>query len=152
LGDAASTQRRCDIDRDSHKQLVLIPADGVTLEGTLVVPAGAQGVVVFAHGNGSSRHSPGNTFIAQVLQSAGLGTLLFDLLTREEDATYDTRFDIDLLTRRLETATQWLQQQPCTRTQGIGYFGASTGAAAAVEAAASLGSAIGAVVSRGGAP
>lgn len=137
---------------ESREQLVLIPADWVTLEGALAVPAETQGVVVFAHGSGSSRHSPRNTFVAQVLQTAGLGTLLFDLLTREEDATYETRFDIDLLTRRLVAATRWLREQPRTRSLGIGYFGASTGAAAALRAAAALGSVIGAVVSRGGRP
>lgn len=137
---------------ESTHQFVHILADSVTLEGDLTIPAKAQGVVAFAHGSGSSRHSPRNTFVAQVLQSSGLGTLLFDLLTREEEATYETRFDIDLLTRRLEAATHWLQQQPHTRTLGIGYFGASTGAAAALQAAAALGSAIGAVVSRGGRP
>jgi putative phosphoribosyl transferase len=137
---------------ESTHQFVHILADSVTLEGDLTIPAKAQGVVAFAHGSGSSRHSPRNTFVAQVLQSAGLGTLLFDLLTREEEATYETRFDIDLLTRRLAAATHWLQQQPHTRTLGIGYFGASTGAAAALQAAAALGSAIGAVVSRGGRP
>jgi dienelactone hydrolase len=137
---------------ESPEQLVLIPADWVTLEGTLAVPAGTQGVVVFAHGSGSSRHSPRNTFVAQVLQTAGLGTLLFDLLTREEDATYETRFDIDLLTRRLVAATRWLREQPRTRSLGLGYFGASTGAAAALQAAAVLGSVMGAVVSRGGRP
>jgi dienelactone hydrolase len=109
-------------------------------------------VVAFAHGSGSSRHSPRNTFVAQVLRSAGLGTLLFDLLTKEEDMTYETRFDIDLLTRRLEAATHWLRKQAQTKTLGIGYFGASTGAAAALRAAAALGSVIGAVVSRGGRP
>jgi len=137
---------------ESTHQFVRILADSVTLEGELTIPAKAHGVVAFAHGSGSSRHSPRNTFVAQVLQSAGLGTLLFDLLTREEDATYETRFDIDLLTRRLEAATHWLQKQSHTRILSIGYFGASTGAAAALQAAAALGSAIGAVVSRGGRP
>src|SRR5262249_48692844 len=104
-----------------------------------------------AHGSGSSRHSPRNTFVARQLQAAGLGTLLFDLLTRQEDATYETRFDIALLTRRLEAATRWLHQQPRTRSLTIGYFGASTGAAAALYATATFGKQIGAVVSRGGA-
>ncbi len=140
------------MDSERREQLVLIPADGVTLEGALVVPAGAQGVVTFAHGSGSSRQSPRNTFVAQVLRSAGLGTLLFDLLTKEEDMTSETRFDIDLLTRRLEAATHWLRKQAQTKTLGIGYFGASTGAAAALRAAAALGAVIGAVVSRGGRP
>lgn len=134
------------------EELVRIPADGVTLDGELVLPATATGIVVFAHGSGSSRHSPRNTFVARQLQTAGLGTLLFDLLTRQEDATYETRFDIALLTRRLEAATRWLQQQARTSTLKIGYFGASTGAAAALYAAATFGQQIGAVVSRGGRP
>lgn len=134
------------------KQLVHIPADAVTLEGELSLPPGTHGVVAFAHGSGSSRHSPRNTFVAGVLQTAGLGTLLFDLLTRAEDTDYETRFDIALLTRRLIAATQWLEHQPQTKTLGLGYFGASTGAAAALQAAAALGSAIQAVVSRGGRP
>ncbi|NOT54389.1 MAG: alpha/beta hydrolase [Deltaproteobacteria bacterium] len=133
-------------------QLVHIPADHVTLEGELTLPPGASGVVVFAHGSGSSRHSPRNVFVARALQSAGLGTLLFDLLTRAEDTDYETRFDIALLTRRLIAATHWLQQQPHTNPLAIGYFGASTGAAAALQAAATLDSAITAVVSRGGRP
>jgi len=131
---------------------VRIPADGVTLDGDLVLPARGTGIVVFAHGSGSSRHSPRNTFVARQLQAAGLGTLLFDLLTRQEDATYETRFDIALLTRRLAAATRWLQQQARTQTLTIGYFGASTGAAAALYAAATFGTQIGAVVSRGGRP
>jgi putative phosphoribosyl transferase len=134
------------------QQLVQIPADTATLEGELILPPGASGVVAFAHGSGSSRHSPRNTFVAGVLQAAGLGTLLFDLLTRAEDTDYETRFDIALLTRRLIAATLWLQQQPQTKTLALGYFGASTGAAAALQAAAALGSAIQAVVSRGGRP
>ena len=133
-------------------QLVRIPADNVTLAGELSLPPGASGVVVFAHGSGSSRHSPRNVFVARALQSAGLGTLLFDLLTQAEDTDYETRFDIPLLTRRLIAATQWLQQQPPTKALTIGYFGASTGAAAALQAAATLGAAISAVVSRGGRP
>lgn len=134
------------------EHLVHIPAGAVTLEGELLLPPGTQGVVVFAHGSGSSRHSPRNVFVAQALQSAGLGTLLFDLLTRVEDADYETRFDIALLTRRLSAATHWLQQQPQTKSLAIGYFGASTGAAAALQAAVALGFAIKAVVSRGGRP
>lgn len=137
---------------NTTKQAVHIPIDTLTLEGELVVPAGAQGVVAFAHGSGSSRHSPRNTFVARILQEAGLGTLLFDLLTRAEDSAYETRFDIDLLTSRLLAATRWLLQQQQTQTLGIGYFGASTGAAAALRAAAVLGEEIGAIVSRGGRP
>jgi dienelactone hydrolase len=134
------------------EELVRIPADGVTLDGDLVLPAAATGIVIFAHGSGSSRHSPRNTFVARQLQTAGLGTLLFDLLTRQEDVTYETRFDIALLTRRLEAATRWLRQQPRTHSLQIGYFGASTGAAAALYAAATFGKQIAAVVSRGGRP
>lgn len=138
--------------KETPDRLVHIPADAVTLEGELLLPPGVTGVVVFAHGSGSSRHSPRNVFVARALQSAGLGTLLFDLLTRAEDTDYETRFDIALLTRRLIAATQWLQQQAHTKPLAIGYFGASTGAAAALQAAATLGSAIKAVVSRGGRP
>jgi putative phosphoribosyl transferase len=129
-----------------------IPADGVEIEGLLVIPSGAQGAVLFAHGSGSSRHSPRNNFVAERLHEAGLGTLLMDLLSREEDMIYENRFDIDLLTRRLECATQWLMEHPEARSLDTGYFGASTGAAAALKAAATFGSAIGAVVSRGGRP
>ena len=93
------------IKKNPIDQIVHIPADGITLEGALVVPEKAQGMVLFAHGSGSSRHSPRNSFVARVLQSAGMGTLLMDLLTPREDATYETRFDIDLLTQRLERAT-----------------------------------------------
>ncbi len=137
---------------ETFERLVHIPADSVSLEGVLVIPAGAAGVVLFAHGSGSSRHSPRNKFVATSLQRDGLATLLIDLLTKEEDANYETRFNIKLLTSRLEAATRWLRQQPETRNLGIGYFGASTGAAAALQAAAALGSEIGAVVSRGGRP
>jgi dienelactone hydrolase len=131
---------------------VRIPGDGVTLEGNLALPADARGVVLFAHGSGSSRLSPRNTYVARVLRDGGVGTLLFDLLTREEDTVYATRFDIDLLTRRLIAATRWIAQQPETRELPVGYFGASTGAAAALMAAAELPDLIQAVVSRGGRP
>lgn len=129
-----------------------IPIDGVRLEGVLALPARAQGLVVFAHGSGSSRLSPRNNFVARVLREAGIGTLLLDLLTEEEDAVYATRFDIDLLTERLLLVTSWLRGQPQTRHLALGYFGASTGAAAALKAAASIGAGIAAVVSRGGRP
>jgi len=138
--------------KEHPEQLVYVPVDSIKLEGALGLPAEAQGVVLFAHGSGSSRHSPRNNFVAKVLRSGNLGTLLIDLLTEEEDETYQTRFDIELLTRRLAGATKWLMQQPQTKGLGIGYFGASTGSAAALEAAASLGQAIAAVVSRGGRP
>jgi len=131
---------------------VHIPADSVELDGELIVPPSAGGVVMFAHGSGSSRLSPRNTYVAKVLQQRGIGTLLFDLLTREEDRNYETRFDIALLTRRLLSATAWLQNNPQTQTLKLGYFGASTGAAAALQAAAEMGNQIAAVVSRGGRP
>jgi dienelactone hydrolase len=134
------------------EQLVHIPADHVSLEGMLELPEGAPGIVLFAHGSGSSRHSPRNNYVARVLRDAGLGTLLIDLLTREEDMDYETRFDIPLLTRRLLAATRWLQDDERTRSLAIGYFGASTGAAAALQAAAAMGGRIAAVVSRGGRP
>ena len=134
------------------EQLVQIPIDPIKLEGSLALPIQIQGLVVFAHGSGSSRFSPRNNFVARVLYEAGIGTLLMDLLTEEEDAVYQTRFNIDLLTERLLLATKWLQEQPRTKDLVIGYFGASTGAAAALKAASSVGSKIGAVVSRGGRP
>jgi putative phosphoribosyl transferase len=140
------------VEKNQSDRIVEIPADGIKLEGTLVIPGGAQGVVLFAHGSGSSRHSPRNNFVARVLHKAGMGTLLMDLLTREEDSLYENRFDIELLTWRLERATQWLMDQPQSSSLDIGYFGASTGAAAALQAAATFGSSIGAVVSRGGRP
>ena len=123
---------------------------GVSLEGALAVPKGTTGLVLFAHGSGSSRHSPRNNFVAGVLREAGLGTLLMDLLTKEEDTDYETRFDIDLLTRRLAAATKWVLGQKETESLRIGYFGASTGAAAAIRASVTEGPAVGAVVSRGG--
>jgi putative phosphoribosyl transferase len=134
------------------EKIVQIPVDSVLLEGALALPEYAQGLVVFAHGSGSSRFSPRNNFVARILRQAGIGTLLIDLLTEEEDAVYETRFDIDLLTDRLLLATKWLQEQTDTQNLVIGYFGASTGAAAALKAAAVVGSGIGAVVSRGGRP
>jgi len=134
------------------EQLVQIPIDSIKLEGSLALPRQTQGLVVFAHGSGSSRFSPRNNFVARVLREANFGTLLIDLLTEEEDAIYQTRFNIDLLTERLLLATRWLQEQTRTKDLVIGYFGASTGAAAALKAAAAKGSKIGAVVSRGGRP
>ena len=134
------------------EQLVQIPIDSIKLEGSLALPRQAQGLVVFAHGSGSSRFSPRNNFVARVLREAGIGTLLMDLLTEEEDAVYRTRFNIDLLTERLLLATKWLQEQQRTKDLVYGYFGASPGAAAALKAAAAEGSKIGAVVSRGGRP
>ena len=133
-------------------RLASIPAGAVTLEGMLEIPPDAPGVVLFAHGSGSSRLSPRNNYVAGILREAGLGTLLIDLLTRNEDRDYATRFDIPLLTQRLLAATRWLEGEPDTRHLAIGYFGASTGAAAALQAAAEEGQKIAAVVSRGGRP
>ncbi|RXZ42018.1 dienelactone hydrolase family protein [Crenobacter cavernae] len=134
---------------DSPVALELGPA---RLGGQLTLPDAAVGIVLFAHGSGSSRFSPRNTYVASVLQRAGIATLLFDLLTREEDSVYATRFDIALLTERLLAATRWLADRPDTARLPIGYFGASTGAAAALQAAAALGDGVAAVVSRGGRP
>lgn len=138
---------------DTDKEiLVHIPVDGVTLEGALAIPANATGLVLFVHGSGSSRFSPRNNFVARELRNAGLGTLLIDLLTRTEDLDYERRFDIPLLTQRVLRVTGWLQAQPQTTKLTLGYFGASTGAAAALQAAATPGSKVKAVVSRGGRP
>jgi len=134
------------------EQLVHIPIGSIKLEGSLALSRQAPGLVVFAHGSGSSRFSPRNNFVARVLREAGIGTLLMDLLTGEEDSIYQTRFNIHLLTERLLLATNWLQEQSSTKNLVIGYFGASTGAAAALKAADFEGSKIGAVVSRGGRP
>jgi putative phosphoribosyl transferase len=131
---------------------VHIPAGPVELDGELILPPSARGVVLFAHGSGSSRFSPRNTYVAEVLQQRGIGTLLFDLLTSSEDQDYETRFDIALLTQRLLAATAWLQTNPNTQALRLGYFGASTGAAAALQAAAKMDGNISAVVSRGGRP
>jgi len=129
-----------------------IPVGQVHIEGMLELPANVQSIVLFAHGSGSSRHSKRNNYVAQVLQHSGIGTLLLDLLTPEEDADYSTRFDIPLLTHRLLAATDWIKAVQQTKYLPIGYFGASTGAAAALQAAALTGGEIGAVVSRGGRP
>ncbi len=137
-------------------QDISIDLPGARLAGALTIPEGARGMVLFAHGSGSSRHSPRNRYVAEVLHQAGLGTLLMDLLTREEDAvdqyTRQHRFDIDLLSGRLSGAIDWLTQQPATRDLPIGLFGASTGAAAALRAAAARPERVRAVVSRGGRP
>ena len=135
---------------------VQIPAGRAVLSGNLTIPDSTMALVLFAHGSGSSRHSPRNQFVARTLNGAGLGTLLFDLLTPEEEAldvhTREHRFNIDLLAERLVHATKWTRQQEETRNLRIGYFGSSTGGAAALVAAAELPQDIGAVVSRGGRP
>lgn len=139
-----------------EQQLVSIPAGLVWLEGNLSVPSGACGVVLFAHGSGSSRHSPRNRYVAEQLQRAGLATLLMDLLSVEEEAEDRTsghlRFDIPMLAQRLGLVTDWLRQNPSTSEMKIGYFGASTGAGAALLSAADRPGEIGAIVSRGGRP
>lgn len=131
---------------------VRIPDGKDSVEGVLEIPRDAIGLVLFAHGSGSSRHSPRNNYVAAVLREAGIGTLLMDLLTPEEDSDRERRFDIGLLTRRLLAAAHWTATRPVTRALPLGLFGASTGAAAALEAAAALGSDVRAVVSRGGRP
>jgi putative phosphoribosyl transferase len=131
---------------------VEVRVDDVVLEGHLRVPANARGVVVFAHGSGSSRHSPRNRYVASVLNDARVATLLFDLLTSEEEADRANVFDIELLAGRLVAVTTWLRAQAGVATLPLGLFGASTGAAAALWAAAQLGDAVAAVVSRGGRP
>ncbi len=136
--------------RPTTDNVVSIPVDGVELEGELVVPEEASGLVVFAHGSGSSRHSPRNNYVADVLRERGLGTLLFDLLTEEEDQRYRNRFDIDRLTRRLGGVTDWVRARPDVGDYRVGYFGSSTGAAGALRSAARRGSDVSAVVSRGG--
>jgi dienelactone hydrolase len=138
------------------EQEVRLPAGEGALGGTLMVPPAAVGVVLFAHGSGSSRHSPRNRFVAQQLQSAGLATLLIDLLTPDEEAvdlhTQALRFNIGLLADRLVEAIDWLARQPATRQLPVGLFGASTGGGAALVAAAARPESVGAVVSRGGRP
>lgn len=146
-----------DMTQGSSDKTYTVPVEeGITVEGNLRIPDNPRGVVLFAHGSGSSRFSPRNQFVARQLESAGLATFLIDLLTaREEEEdryTGHLRFDIPLLGRRVVAATDWLLLQPTTRNLKIGYFGASTGAAAALVAAAERPLAVGAVVSRGGRP
>src|SRR5882724_3632670 len=148
------------MDRPTQAQAeartVSVPAGSVMLEGNLRLPRDARGIVLFAHGSGSSRHSPRNRYVAQLLNEGKLATLLVDLLTPEEEAidvrTAHLRFDIRLLAERLIGVTDWLTQQPDTRDLRVGYFGASTGAGAALVAAAERPTVVGAVVSRGGRP
>jgi putative phosphoribosyl transferase len=140
------------VDRTS----IRIPLGGVYLEADFTLPEGATGLVVFAHGSGSSRHSPRNRHVADVLNNGMIGTVLADLLTRKEEAedirTAKLRFDINLLVRRLTAITEWVGGQDDLNTLGLGYFGASTGAAAALASAAELPRVVRAVVSRGGRP
>lgn len=142
--------------KDIVEQQVRVEAGPVTLEGNLGIPQGSGGVVLFAHGSGSGRHSPRNRFVAGQLRAAGLATLLIDLLTEEEEAveqyTAHLRFDIGLLADRLVGATDWLAEDARTAGLSVGYFGASTGGGAALVAAARRPDRVGAVVSRGGRP
>lgn len=139
-----------------QEHLVSVSINSIQLEGNLVIPAGAQGIVLFAHGSGSSRHSPRNRYVANVLQQAGLATLLLDLLTIEEEEidlrSRQLRFDIGLLSARLVGATDWLRHTSATQQLSIGYFGASTGSAAALIAATQRPDVVKAIVSRGGRP
>ena len=137
---------------ENNKKDVVIPADGVSLYGILEIPHQARGVVIFAHGSGSGRFSPRNNFVAQILQDAGIATLLVDLLEESESLNRQKVFDIDLLANRLLSNAHWLRHLPDMQGLMIGYFGASTGAAAALQAAAQEPIEIAAVVSRGGRP
>ena len=143
-------------DDDNLDRTVSIQAGAVTLEGTMGVPARAQGIILFAHGSGSSRFSPRNRFVARVFRDAGLGTLLLDLLSRSEEdvdeVTRHYRFDIAMLADRLVAAIDWLQREPETSELPVGLFGASTGGGAALVAAAKKPDRVNAVVSRGGRP
>ena len=130
---------------------IIIPVGDLHLMGNIFIPDDAKGIVIFSHGSGSSRRSPRNTMVASFLNSFHFGTLLFDLLTPEEDMDRNNRFNIPLLSSRLDAVTQWLSQQPYARGLNFGFFGASTGAASALQAAARLPE-IAAVVSRGGRP
>lgn len=140
----------------NHAEDIVIPTDSVLLEGELDIPRHALGLVIFAHGSGSSRHSPRNQFAARVIREAGVGTLLFDLLTKQEEiedrASRQLVFDIDLLADRLAAAARWADHHPTTNGLRVGFYGASTGGGAALVAAARMGRSVGAVVSRGGRP
>jgi putative phosphoribosyl transferase len=146
------TRPSTDSSPPQRDDLFEIPAGGVTLSGHLVIPPHARGVVIFVHGSGSSRHSPRNRRVAEELNESGLGTLLFDLLTGDEERDRANVFDIPALAARLIDVTAWLVEQPGLAASGLGYFGASTGAAAALWAAAEPRSPASAVVSRGGRP
>ena len=143
-------------DQTVEEQLVRVPAGEVMLDGNLTLPEGSHAIVLFAHGSGSSRHSPRNRYVARLLNEAKLATLLIDLLTLDEEVidarAAQLRFDIGLLAERLVAATDWLTQFPDTRQLRVGYFGASTGVAAALVAAVLRTDVVGAVVSRGGRP
>ena len=135
-----------------HHDLVRIPINTIQLEGELIIPFNSESLVIFSHGSGSSRFSTRNNFVAQELHKQNISTFLFDLLTKEEDELYANRFNIDLLTERLILATKHVAALPQCYNLTVGYFGASTGAASALSAAAALPKMIAAVVSRGGRP
>ena len=139
------------LEKEKNKA-ISIPLKHLTLKANLYTPENAKGLVIFSHGSGSSRFSPRNNFVANILNKKGLATLLLDLLTEREDENYETRFNINLLTSRLIAATKWVQQQRETEQISLGYFGASTGAASAIRAAAFFKDDIKAIVSRGGRP
>ncbi len=142
--------------KNAEDEVVTIPSDGVTIDGNLNIPPSAKGIVIFAHGSGSSRFSPRNTKVAREINKSGIATLLIDLLTQQEETediySGEFRFNIDLLAQRLLNATKWIKTDPTTKNLVVGYFGASTGAAAALVAAAKLPDWVKAVVSRGGRP
>jgi len=141
---------------DTFSGIVQIPVDSIHIEAEWIMPPNASGVVIFAHGSGRSRHSRRNQFVASILHESAIGTVLLDLLTREEErkdaSDGQLRFDIEMLTNRLITAVRWVEDHPAAHDQPIGIFGASTGAAAAIAAASILGDRISSVVSRGGRP
>ncbi|MDI6807256.1 MAG: dienelactone hydrolase family protein [Candidatus Aenigmarchaeota archaeon] len=137
--------------RKQSEKEIEIPINSIFLKGILNIPKKAKSMVIFAHGAGSSRLSPRNAYVARELNKAGIATLLFDLLTEEEDMIYENRFNVPLLTTRLIAVTKWVKTNPKTKTLAIGYFGASTGSAAALQAVAEI-KGIKAVVSRGGRP
>lgn len=132
------------------REIISIKVGSVEIEGEITIPPRAIGIVVFAHGSGSSRFSPRNNFVAKVLQKNNLATFLVDLLTKTEDLNYELRFDIDLLATRLAKITNFLKEKEITKNLKIGYFGASTGAAAAVKAATTVKELVSGIVSRGG--
>jgi putative phosphoribosyl transferase len=152
LAGAAGPQQESPRTRAGRDEEVLVRAGALDLPGHVALPENAPGIVVFVHGSGSSRHSPRNRFVATMLNEAGLGTLLFDLLTPEEEVDRANVFDIELLAGRLTQVTAWLRDQPWARELRIGWFGASTGAGAALWAAAEPDADIAAIVSRGGRP
>ncbi len=144
------------VKKEQVSHILRIPCGGAVIEGDLEIPEASAGVVIFAHGSGSSRYSPRNQYVAGIIRESGVATLLMDLLTRDEeridDVTRRLRFDIGLLASRLVDAARWISSLDATRGMRTGFFGASTGGGAALVAAAELGGKIGAVVSRGGRP